>query len=283
MEDTVNLFINSKNALKSGSVVLVNLPNSYIQCKRNEAWSVSVVSFQSMISWKNIQFDYNDSFSIDDEVMRLDVGNPTVYELEDELKTKLNEKIDVLYISRLNKWLFKSNTGNIVTLRCVNCSQFLGFQNDEDILVTTDGVYSDFPINLTSDQLIFMRIDGDIGLNQSGLANIETDQFYPNDILFSFIVNQAPNSLINYEAPYDSRWRSIINTQSDTIDQFTLRLTNEEGRTLPTFNDFFIHLRFEKMKNDSNIYQEKIIRLLMRITNYLQEIYLIITQYLNIN
>lgn len=283
MEDTVNLFINSKNTIKSGSLCLVNLPNSYIQCKRNEMWVVSVVSFQSVISWKNIQADYNDTLMIDDVLVRLDEGNPNIYELEEELKTKLNEKIDVSYISRLNKWFFASNTGNNVTLRCVNCSQFLGFNNDEDILITTDGVYSDFPINMTSDQLIFMRIDGDIGLNQSGLANIETDAFYPNDILFSFVVNQSPNSLINYEAPYDNRWRSIINTQSDTIDQFTLKLCNEEGRTLERFNDFFLHLRFEKVKSDSNIYQEKVLRLLMRIVDYLQELYLIITQQIGIN
>lgn len=285
--DTINLFINSKNCIKSSGIVLVNLPNSYIQAKRNESWTVTVKSFQSIITWYNIQTNYNDQFMIADNPnfenpieIRLNEGNPNIYEFLDELTTKLTNYITVSYNQRTNKFLFSSDANYY--LKCINCSQFLGFDNDMIVPITTEGVYSDYSINLTSDQLIYMRIDGDIGLQNAGLTNIDTPEFYPNDVLFSFTVNQVPNSLIDYQAPYAERWKQYINTQSDTIDQFTLRLTNEEGLTLPTFNDFMLHLQFERVKNGDKIYQDKIIKSIDRIANYMQEIYLLVANYFKI-
>ena len=287
MSDTINLFINSKNTIKTGGVCFVNLPNSYIQCKRNETWTVSVKSFQSVITWYNIQTDYNDSFLIADNAnfdnattITLDEGNPNIYEFLDELTLKLADYIIISYHQRTNKFFFSSIDNNTYYLKCVNCSQFLGFDNNDIIPITSEGIYSDYAINLTSDQLIFVRIDGDIGLNQSGLANIETTEFYPNDILFSFVINQVPNSLIDYQVPYENRWHQQITTQSDTIDQFTLRLTNEEGITLERFNNFFMHLQFQRIRMDSKMNEIKMIKLLTRITNYLQELYLLVAQYL---
>jgi len=285
--DTINLFINSRNTIKTAGQCFINLPNSYIQCKRDEVWTVSVKSFQSVITWYNIQTDYNDNFFISDNAnfenatsIILDQGNPNIYEFLDELTLKLADYLNISYNPRTNKFLFSSKDENTYYLKCINCSQFLGFDNGDIIPITPDGVFSDYSINLTSDQLIFVRISGDIGLENSGLANIDTDQFYPNDILFSYVINQVPNSLIDYQTPYENRWKFHISTQSDTIDQFSIRITNEEGRTLERFNDFYMQMQFEKVKTDSNINDVKMIKLLTRITNYLQELYLIITQYL---
>ncbi|EKX36249.1 hypothetical protein GUITHDRAFT_117606 [Guillardia theta CCMP2712] len=232
ISDRTHIFINSRNRLpyESASSYIVNLPNGLIYGDDKTQYRLTVNYFQVTNSWYNIQDGYNNQFQIStdnfvDSVIdfSIDIGNPSVYDLDNELQTKLKDYFTVAYNRSLNKFVFSNTTGSTLYLKVMNCGQFIGFYNDQTFEVLAgETLESEKPVNMLGDELIIMRVRGDISFENSTIENMTTAEFYPSDILFTFPVNVPPYSLITWENITQTRFTHLINSQSKSIDQFVL-------------------------------------------------------------
>lgn len=285
MTDRTHIFINSRNRLpfENSSSFIVNLPNGLIYGDGQTQYRMTVNYFQTCNSWYNIQSNYNNKFVLSTDNFDtstdffLDIGNPSVYDLLSELQTKLADYCDVSYSKSLNRYIFTNKTGSTLYFNVVDCGQFLGFKNGNVYSFDTD-LMSDTVINMLGDELLIMRVRGDISFENSTIENITTSEFYPSDILFTFPVNVPPFSLITWENTTLTRFTHTINSQSKSIDQFIIDITNEDGNIIPDFSNYTLHLMIEKIV-DENEFKNSILSSLNSLLEYIKEIYLMIGNY----
>lgn len=291
MFEKVNVFINSKNRAANEAVSNFNvaIPDALLRLyNKNEYWTLNVNYFSCFNSWYNCQTNFNDQFQIiyyDNENnineiinLRLNEGNPDVYDIKNQLNKLLKNHVNVNYDKPKNIYIFKRTS--IVTtdkhklyLNIINAEDFLGFsRNKRNVLIElpllTD-VFSEQPINVIGDEAITISINGDASLETSTIDNFSTKEYMPSDIIFCQPIDVPPYSLLQYanEDGGDS-FQFRLKPIKD-IKYFNLKIKNQDNEIIPTMTDYILTLQFIKHKT-----QNKTETLLESILDYIKQMFM---------
>jgi hypothetical protein len=97
----------------------------------------------------------------------LPIGNPNVMQIDKSVSFSLLGFAKVSYDSIKNKFIFYRDemldvVHHRIYLSPVTCGQFLGFDNNVEVEITSFGVMSDNKVNVISHKAINIKVSGDI-------------------------------------------------------------------------------------------------------------------------
>ena len=169
--EKVNLYINSKNRDNNDNInhINISLPNGLLNCNMDEYFILNVNSFYTCANWYNCTSKNNsckfivkdhDYIIVETFDIKLPIGNINVLQIGSLLNNILLNHVIVTYDSISNKFTFTrkhhpSPNEFVIILECINCGNFIGFDNGTNIEITHEGVLSKNKINvITLKQLI---------------------------------------------------------------------------------------------------------------------------------
>ena len=187
----------------------------------------------------------------------------------------------VIYDSISNKFTFSrkhhpSPNDYTTILNCINCGNFLGFDNETEIEITHDGVKSTNKINVITLKAINIKVQGDINMINSTIDNFSTSKFQPNDIIFHKVIDTKSNNVLGYKnSDASNNFNYVLsNNNSGQINFFSLTILDQDLNLIDDIDDYFLHLQFIKMKKQSTDF------LLTKLVEYVKDIFLMIGNYL---
>lgn len=288
----VNVYVNSrfKKPDETNSRLSVIIPTGLLTLQGNDYYSISVNGFYMYNTIYQIN-ENNRTFTIDFKnnagafytfsIFKLNLGNPNVYQLRDNLNTLLSGICTVAYDKITNIFVFtrtKAVDNNYYTmyLNTKNIGQFFGFDNDTSILITSNGVESYYPINVKYHKVLICNIDGDIVIQQNNIDNMgSADGYYQaSSCMFYKNIDVETNKLVcydNLDANTSFQYKLSMN---ENINRFVVSFTNQDGEDIPDLGDWFMCLQFEKYKEDQTF------NILRQIKEYLSYIFLVIANYI---
>ena len=295
MTDKINLYINSSYRKKDEitSSIKCIVPSGLIRSYGKDYFTLSITSFYCFNTFYQMD-ETNNEFSIvirdiSDNLTQLlfysfvnCVGNPNVYDIREELNILLDGYISVTYDKIKNLFLFTrtkahSETNHKIFLKIKTCGTFLGFSKDDnnkEIEITTDGVYSYQPINVMYHQQILINIDGDIQMPINNLDNKNSDTFEVSSVLFTKPIDIQKNQLIMYDNGDGNASFQYRISQKDTINQINIRITNQDNEDISTLGDWNMTLQFER--HDEDITES----ILNQIKEYIKYIFIVLGEYI---
>jgi len=268
--DKICVFINSKNRPENEEVsdFNVTIPDTLLKLHdKNEYWNLNVNYFSCFNSWYNCQTNFNDQFQLiyydnEDNIyetinLRLNEGNPDVYDIKNELNKLMKFNVNVNYDKPKNVYAFMrtsivTNEKHKLYLNIINAEDFLGFprskRNTLIELPVLVNVYSEQPINVIGDEAITISINGDASLETSTIDNFSSKSYVPSDIIFCQPIDVPPYSLLQYanEDGGDS-FQYKLKQKKDIIN-FNLKVKNQDGEVIPHMTDYLLVLQFVKHK-----------------------------------
>jgi hypothetical protein len=284
MNDNVNILISSKNRKDKDttSSVMVKL-NDDIYVNDDEELFVNMTSFHTVKSFYACQSGLNDCFNvlfkvggttIETHTRYLSQGNYSINTLITEIKTLTNNALfDISYNSKLNKFLFKNLFQPTIDIYivCINSGIFFGLENNIEYKIEVAGTYSSTFINVSGYTNMIIRISGDIDI-QNTISNIQNTNYIQDKILgILSLTDVAPMSVIKYDnidGGYNFRYR--VNNKK--IPSFNISIVNENGVIFPQMTDWFMVLKFEKVKIKTD-YSAMIFDILKNINFYVMSFY----------
>lgn len=284
MNDNVNILISSKNRKDKDttSLVMVKL-NDDIYVNDDEELFVNMTSFHTVKSFYACQSGLNDCFNvlfkvggttIETHTRYLSQGNYSINTLITEIKTLTNNALfDISYNSKLNKFLFKNLFQPTIDIYivCINSGIFFGLENNIEYKIEVAGTYSSTFINVSGYTNMIIRISGDIDI-QNTISNIQNTNYIQDKILgILSLTDVAPMSVIKYDnidGGYNFRYR--VNNKK--IPSFNISIVNENGVIFPQMTDWFMVLKFEKVKIKTD-YSAMIFDILKNINFYVMSFY----------
>jgi hypothetical protein len=289
MNENINILISSKNRNDNdtSSSMMVKLQDD-IYVNENEELYVNMTNFHSVKSFYACQTGLNDTFKvlfkidgviIETHTRVLSAGNYTIYTLMNEIKSLTNNALfDISYNSKLNKYLFKNlfqPTFDIYIV-CVNSGIFFGFENNVEYKINTDGTLSSIFINVSGYTTMMIKITGNIDI-QNTLSNIQDKDFKQDKILGIFsLTDIPPMGVIRYDN-FDSGYNFRYKVNNTKIPTFNINIVNEDGIIFPQMTDWFMNVKFEKIKIKPD-YMSFIANYLKDISYYVASLY----SYMNI-
>ena len=293
MSDKINVYINSKNRNKNetSSKFTVFIPENTLRLNQNEYFTLNVNGFYCFNSWYNVQDNFNNHFQLhiyndQNEFVRfenfyLTPGNPSVLDIRTDLNYILTGDVTVLYDRTTNKFRFRrileiSDENYKMYLVIKTAEDLLGFkrsQRDELIeLPYMEDVWSSYYVNVIGDEAIVISVSGDILLDYNNVDNFGTSEMKPTSIIFIKPIDVPSNSLLTYnnEDAGDSFQYRLANTES--INQFTLTVMNQDLERITDFNEYILNLQFIRHKKNNDV-----VSVLNSILDYVREIYLMIS------
>jgi hypothetical protein len=205
MTDKINLYVNSsyRKSDETTTRLKVIVPSGLIKSYGKDYFTLAITSFYCFNTLYQMDETNSDFIVIVRDASNnifkhlffsfVDcVGNPNVYDIQDELNTLLNGYISVTYDKIKNLYLFtrtkaQDESNDKIYLKNKTSANFLGFSKDyinKEIEITTDGIYSYQPINVIYHQQILINIDGDIQMAINNLDNKNSDILEPSSVLF---------------------------------------------------------------------------------------------------
>jgi len=284
----VNLYINTKfrKADETTSRMKVIIPTGLLNLQGSDFYTLSVNGFYMFNSFYQLNqnkyfyvYHRDTSKNIVGGVFKAltCIGNPNVYHIRDDLITLLNGYTTVTYDKLTNTFVFvrtteQNSSQNKFYIYPINCGNFFGFDNKEIEILAT-GTLSNYPMNVIAHTQLLFNIDGDVQLPQNNLDNVDT-VCTPNSILFYKTIDQEKNKLLIYDNVDGNTSFQYRLTATETINQFAINITNQNGETIPDLPDWQMCLQFEKIKEDNTE------SLLTQIKEYLRYIFLTIANYI---
>jgi hypothetical protein len=253
MSNKINLYVNSKNRKQdeTTSKFSVVIPDGLLCVKENEYFTLSIISFHIYNQFYNIRSGYNDELKVIDEngattTIYLDEGSYNALSLLTQLNDKLTH-IQVSYDKYKNKYSFHA-TNKDHTLVLINCHQLLGFEKTtSSLFIAKDtSITSHIPINLITDTILNIAISGDVELQGNNLHNYRDMTFEPSNIIFQKYINSIPYGLSLYSNEDGANNYKYVLNNKESINYFTLELTNQNLEKIADLPDFFLTLQFEK-------------------------------------
>ena len=187
----------------------------------------------------------------------------------------------IIYDSISNKFTFtrkhQPSPNDFTTiLNCINCGNFIGFDNGTDIEITHEGIKSKYKINVITLKAINIKVQGDINMINSTIDNFSSTKFQPNDILFHKVIDTKSNNVLGYKNSDASNNFNYVssNNNSGQINFFSLSILDQDLNFIDDIDDYFLHLQFIKMKKQSTDI------LLLKLVDYVKDIFLMIGNYL---
>jgi hypothetical protein len=289
--ERINLYIDSKNRNIDEKInsLKINLPSGYITCKNDEYFVLNVNSFHTVATWYNCTSSNNKgkitSKSIFGSVYQtlnfeLPVGNPNVLQIDKALSFALLGFVKVSYDNIKNKFVFYRDESldilihHKIYLSCITCGQFLGFENDVEVEVTSYGIMSENKINVISVKAINIKVSGDIGLVNGTLDNFSSSSFIHNNIIFNYVIDTKFYNCLGYNNSDTSNNYVLSNNNLGQINNFTLDILDQDLNHIEDMEDYILHLQFIKTKKET----PEII--LFKMLEYLKDIFLMIGNFL---
>ena len=193
--EKINLYINSKNRDKNDNInhINISLPNGLLSCNIDEYFILNVNSFYTCANWYNCTSKNNsckfivkdhDDIIVETIDIKLPIGNLNVLQILSILNNILVNHVLITYDSISNKFTFTrkhqpSPNEFIIILECINCGNFIGFDNGTNIEITHEGVLSQNKINVITLKAINIKVQGDINMINSTIDNFSSSRFQP--------------------------------------------------------------------------------------------------------
>jgi hypothetical protein len=290
--EKINLYINSKNRDKNDNInhINISLPNGLLSCNIDEYFILNVNSFYTCANWYNCTSKNNSCKFIvkdnDDNIVetfdiKLPIGNLNVLQILSILNNILVNHVLITYDSISNKFTFTrkhqpSPNEFIIILECINCGNFIGFDNGTNIEITHEGVLSQNKINVITLKAINIKVQGDINMINSTIDNFSSSRFQPNDIIFHKVIDTKSNNVLGYKNNDASNNFNYVlsNNNSGQINFFSLLILDQDLVLIDDIDDYFLHLQFIKMKKQNTEI------LLLKLVDYVKDIFLMIGNYL---
>ena len=283
----INIYVNSKNRKsdESPSNFSVIIPDGLLKCNNDEYFTLSVNSFycyndfyQCNINSNsfNIIFRNNSNAIYSTNKFNLNIGNPNIYELVNDINTKLSGYLTCTYDSIRNKITYTrtyTQTTNYYSMFIspINANNFLGFSNNVENLILTSGTESTYPININTIRALSIGIDGDISFNYNNMESNLTNSLYKaSDLIFQMGINVPKGYLLDYQNidGGDSFKYNLGNKNS--IKYYILSVYDQDGNTISDMTDYIIHMQFTiNKKSNTDL-------LLKTMIDYNKQIYLIV-------
>ena len=239
-------------------------------------WFISIKSLALLNSFSNITKNINDTIILyvakDNTKPELDIntnltdynqytftfpaGNPNVQDIEDKLNAFfLTHNLQCVYDSYDSKYTFTEITlsdikksvffGNTHTLLGFNDNQYYHINN-----TTKKEFRSDRNVNLLADRLIKFNIDtisSDFRIKNINYCNHMNNEFFSDCQMFHLqAVNVNPYDLIYYERFTENL--IPIQLHKNSITDFTINTTNQDGDYLEGLSDYIMVLDFVHIK-----------------------------------
>ena len=290
--EKINLYINSKNRDKNDNInhINISLPNGLLSCNIDEYFILNVNSFYTCANWYNCTSKNNacrfivkdhDDIIVETIDIKLPIGNLNVLQILSILNNILVNHVLITYDSISNKFTFTrkhkpSPNEFIIILECINCGNFIGFDNGTNIEITHEGVLSQNKINVITLKAINIKVQGDINMINSTIDNFSSSRFQPNDIIFHKVIDTKSNNVLGYKNNDASNNFNYVlsNNNSGQINFFSLLILDQDLVLIDDIDDYFLHLQFIKMKKQNTEI------LLLKLVDYVKDIFLMIGNYL---
>lgn len=290
--EKINLYISSKNRDPNDNINYINvsLPNGLLYCNMDEYFILNVNSFYTCANWYNCTSKNNAcKFIVKDNEdnivetfnVNLPVGNLNALQIGAILNKILTNHVFVTYDSISNKFTFTrkhhpSPNEFLIILQCINCGNFIGFDNGSNIEITHEGVVSYNKINVITLKAINIKVQGDINIINSTIDNFSSKTFQQNDIIFNKVIDTKSNNVLGYKNnDASNNFNHVLsNNNSGQINFFTLSILDQDLNLIDDVDDYFLHLQFIKMKKQSTD------MILLKLVDYIKDIFLMIGNYL---
>lgn len=283
----INIYVNSKNRKsdETPSNFSVIIPDGLLRVNKDEYFTMSVNSFYCYNDFYqcnnncnsfNIIFRTNTNTVYMTQNFNLNVGNPNIYDLINDINFKLSVYLTCSYNNIKNKITYTrtyTQTTNYYNMFIypINSGGFFGLNNNVETLISFSNTECTYPININTIRALSIGIDGDISFNNNNMeSNLNNSVYKASDLIFQTAVNVPKAYLINYQNidGGDSFKYNLGN--NDRIKYFILSVYDQDGNTITDMTDYIIHIQFTINKKSQ---QEQLLKSLI---DYNKQSYLII-------
>ena len=180
----------------------------------------------------------------------LNIGNPNVYDLLNDINTKLSGYLTCSYDNIKNKITYTriyTQTANYYNMyiNAVNSGCFFGLNNNAETLILTTGSECINPININSIRALSIGLDGDISFNNNNMeSNLNNSVYKASDLIFQTSVNVPKGYLIDYQNIDGGDSFKFTLGNNDRIKYFILSVYDQDGNTISDMTDYIIHIQF---------------------------------------
>ena len=281
----INIYVNSKNRKsdESPSNFSVILPDGLLKVNSDEYFSLSVNSFYCYNDFYqcnnnsnsfNIVFRTNLNAVYVTNKYNLNIGNPNIYDILNDINNKLSGYVTCTYDNIKNKITYTriyAQTNNYYNLYIlpINAGNFLGLSNNTETLINT--TESTYPININTIRALSVGIDGDISFNYNNMESNLTNSLYKaSDLIFQMGINVPKGFLLDYQNVDGGDSFRFNLGNKDRIKYFILSVYDQDGNTITDMTDYIIHMQFtinKKSQTDT---------LLKSMIDYNRQIYLVV-------
>lgn len=281
-DQNINVFISSKmrDTNSRPCDFTAHFPPGLIHCGENQGINVNIISFDLLNSMYNIN-DFNNRITVistdidanTEESYEINIlpGSYSVTELAIYLNS-IQTDFSCFYTSIRNRFIIrKINENKNITLRIDTAGSFLGFNNGDEIHLTSIGIESSNVVNMVYFNKVIIRANG-IDFEVSSLENISD----PSSIVFNMSnillwvskQDNSPFQMITYNNT-DGGNSYCYNIYNKFVNSINFQLTNEHGELIDDAPDWSMALQFTIYdKKDDLVAKELTIQ-----TSYLREIF----------
>ena len=283
----INIYVNSKNRKsdETPSNFSVIIPDGLIKVNNDEYFTMSVNSFYCYNDFYqcnnncnnfNIVFrtDLNDVYLT--QQFNLNIGNPNIYDLINDINSKLSGYLTCSYDNIKNKITYtrtytqSTNYFNMF-IQPINSGGFFGLNSNVETLISSSGSTSTYPININTIRALSVGIDGDISFSNNNMeSNLNNSVYKASDLIFQMGVNVPKGYLITYQNIDGGDSFKYTLGNNDRIKYFILSVYDQDGNTITDMTDYIIHIQFTINKKSQ---QEQLLKILI---DYNKQSYLII-------
>lgn len=272
----INVYINSENKLNgTNSNFSINLPNDVLKCKEKQGLSLNLISLNIPNTMNYIINGVNNKFivSIDNVVYEyfIEEGCYNVLTLRDYLNDLLLDKVVISYNRNNNRYTFTQVSLNTI-LKPINCSQFLGLENDIEYDLTNP-ISSVKGLDMVFRKKIIIETTN-IHFEVSALENIGLNDSYFEQSQILYWCDKTdipPNHIISYKNE-DGGNSFNFKLHNKEISNIDFRIIDEYGNEYFDLPNFTMTLQFTIYERDEN----EMIETLIDINEYLKQIYTVI-------
>ena len=281
----INIYVNSKNRKsdESPSNFSVIIPDGLLKVNSDEYFSLSVNSFYCYNDFYqcnnnsnsfNIVFRTNLNAVYVTNKYNLNIGNPNIYDILNDINNKLSGYVTCTYDNIKNKITYTriyAQTNNYYNLYIlpINAGNFLGLTNNTETLINT--TESTYPININTIRALSVGIDGDISFNYNNMESNLTNSLYKaSDLIFQMGINVPKGFLLDYQNVDGGDSFRFNLGNKNAIKYFILSVYDQDGNTITDMTDYIIHMQFTINK------QSQTDKLLKSMIDYNRQIYLVV-------
>ena len=281
----INIYVNSKNRKsdESPSNFSVIIPDGLLKVNSDEYFSLSVNSFYCYNDFYqcnnnsnsfNIVFRTNLNAVYVTNKYNLNIGNPNIYDILNDINNKLSGYVTCTYDNIKNKITYTriyAQTNNYYNLYIlpINAGNFLGLTNNTETLINT--TESTYPININTIRALSVGIDGDISFNYNNMESNLTNSLYKaSDLIFQMGINVPKGFLLDYQNVDGGDSFKFNLGNKNAIKYFILSVYDQDGNTITDMTDYIIHMQFTINK------QSQTDKLLKSMIDYNRQIYLVV-------